>query len=135
MAMPTPSDAAARWVQNTSAAVGRYQDGVKAVTVSPGQAAARQADLWLRNTTAAKSKFAANSAKVGLAEWQDATANKGGQRLAGGVQAAQGNYEQALGKLLPYIGSAVSSLPQRGDLEANITRMTAFVRKMSQYNK
>jgi len=135
MAMPTPSDAAARWVQNTGAAVGRYQDGVKAVTVSPGQAAARQADLWLRNTTAAKPKFAANSAKVSLAEWQEAASTKGGQRLAAGVQAAQGNYEQALGKLLPYIASATSSLPQRGDLEANISRMTAFVRKMSQYSK
>lgn len=134
MAMPSASDAAQRWAANTSAAVPRYQDGIKSVTVSPGQAAARQADLWLRKVTAAKTKFAANAAKVSLQEWQDKAANKGGQRLASGVQAAQGSYEQALSKLLPYIGSAVSSLPARGDLEANINRMTSFVRKMSQYN-
>ncbi len=134
MAMPTPADAAARWVQNTGGATQRYTDGVNAVTVSPGQAAARQADLWAANVAAAKNKFAANSAKVSLEAWKTATVNKGAQRLASGVQAAQGNYEQALGKLLPYISSAVSSLPQRGNLEANIGRMTAFVRKMAQYN-
>src|SRR6266487_3945707 len=131
--MPTPADAAARWIQNTGGATQRYTDGVNAVTVSPGQAAARQADLWAANVAAAKNKFAANSAKVSLEAWKTATVNKGAQRLASGVQAAQGNYEQALGKLLPYISSAVSSLPQRGNLEANIGRMTAFVRKMAQY--
>lgn len=135
MAMPTAADAAARWVQNTGGAVQRYTDGVKSVTVSPGQAAARQADLWARNTAAARNKFAANSAKVTLSDWQNATVTKGGQRLASGVQAAQGNYEQALSKLLPYIESARGSLPARGDIEANITRMTSFVRKMAQYNK
>lgn len=135
MAMPTASDAAARWVQQTGGATQRYTDGVKAVTVAPGQAAARQSELWARNTVAAKSKFATNSAKVSLAEWQDAAANKGAARLASGVTAAQGKYEAALGKLLPYIGSAVAGLPARGDLEANINRMTSFVRKMSQYSK
>jgi len=134
MAMPTPQEAAARWVQNTGGATQRYTDGVNAVTVSPGQAAARQADLWAANVAAAKAKFAANSAKVSLDQWKTATVNKGAQRLASGVQAAQGNYEAALGKLLPYISSAVSSLPQRGNLEANIGRMTSFVRKMAQYN-
>lgn len=133
MAMPTASEAAQRWATNTAGAVQRYTDGVKSVTVSPGQAAARQADVWLAKVTAAKQKFATNAAKVSLAEWQDKTANKGAQRLASGVQAAQGNYEQALGKLLPYIGNLVNSLPRRGDLEANIGRMTAMVRGMAKY--
>lgn len=135
MAMPTAQDAAARWVQNTSGATERYKAGVNAVTVSPGVLAARAVDLWASNTIAAKPKFAANSAKVSAESWKAATAGKGADRLASGVQAAQGNYTAALEKLLPYIGSAVSGLPARGGLEANITRMTQFVRKMSQYNK
>lgn len=135
MVMPSANDVAAKWAQNTGSAVGRYQAGVKAVTVSPGQAAARSADLWLQKVTASKQKFAANAAKVSLADWQNAAAEKGGARLASGVQAAQPTYEQAMGKLLPFIASATSSLPQRGDLEANINRMTSFVRKMSTYNK
>jgi hypothetical protein len=135
MAMPSAQDAAARWVQNTSGATERYKAGVQAVTVSPGTLAARSADLWAVNTAAAKNKFAANSAKVSAEAWKAATAGKGADRLASGVQAAQGNYTAALEKLLPYIQTAVSGLPQRGNLEANITRMTSFVRKMSQYNK
>src|SRR6184192_1360273 len=134
MAMPSATQAAAKWVQNTGAAVPAYQAGVAAVTVSPGQAAARQADLWIRNVTAAKAKFQANSQKVSLSDWQAAASGKGAQGLASGVQAAQGNYEAALTKLLPHIASVVSSLPARGDLEANINRMTQFVRKMSAYN-
>lgn len=135
MAMPSASDAAARWAQNTAGASQRYVDGAKAVTVSPGQAAARQADLWVRNTTAARNKFATNVAKVTLADWQNAVEQKGAARLASGVQAAQSNYEQALGKLLPFIAQTVNSLPQRGDLEANINRATAFIRGMSKYGK
>lgn len=134
MAMPSASDVAAKWAQNTGAATAAYTAGVQAVTVSPGQAAARQAALWARNVAAAQQKFAANSSKVTLADWQAAAAGKGAQRLAGGVQAAQGKYEQQMGKLLPHIAATVASLPARGDLEANITRMTSFVRKMSTYN-
>lgn len=133
MAMPSASDAAAKWQQNTAGATSRYQAGVKAVTVAPGQAAARQANLWLAKVTASRDKWASNTSRVTLAEWQEAAANKGAARLASGVQAAQPRYEQALSKLLPYIGSAVGALPQRGDLEANIGRMTAFVRKMAAY--
>lgn len=135
MAMPTAQDAAARWVQNTSGAVDRYKNGVNAVTVSPGTMAARAADLWATNTAAAKNKFAANSAKVTAEQWKAATAGKGADRLASGVQAAQGNYTQALEKLLPFIQTAVSGLPARGGLEQNIGRMTTFVRKMATYNK
>jgi len=134
MAMPSASDVAAKWAQNTGAATQAYTAGVQAVTVSPGQAASRQAALWARNVAAAQQKFAANSARVTLQDWQAAAAGKGAQRLAGGVQAAQGKYEASMGRLLPHIAATVQALPARGDLEANITRMTQFVRKMSQYN-
>jgi hypothetical protein len=135
MAMPTAAEAAQRWVQNTSGAGQRYTDGVKAVTVSPGVLAARSKDLWLRNTTAAVNKFATNAGRVTLQDWQEAAATKGAARLASGVQAAQGAYEGALSKLLPFIAQTVNALPARGDLEANVNRMTAFVRGMAKYQK
>jgi len=134
MAMPTAQEAAQRWVTATSGATQRYTDGVNAVTVSPGQAAARQADLWAANVAAAKAKFAANSARVSLDQWKTAAVNKGAQRLASGVQAAQDDYTAAMTKLLPFISSAVQGLPARGNLEANINRMTSFVRKMASYS-
>lgn len=134
MAMPSATEVAQRWAQRTGAATDAYTAGVNAVTVSPGAAAARQANVWAANVAAAKAKFAAASARVTLQDWQAAATGKGAARLASGVQAAQSKYEASMTKLLPYVAQAVSSLPARGSLEDNINRMTTFVRTMSKYS-
>jgi len=135
MAMPNAADAAAKWAQNFGSSSQRWADGVNAVTVAPGQLAARQADVWANNTVAAKAKFAANSQSVSLQEWQSTTVTKGQGRLASGAQAAQSKVAEVYGKLFPFISSAVNSLPPRGDLEANINRSAAFARKMATFTK
>jgi hypothetical protein len=133
MAMPTAAEAAAKWATALPAAQQRYIDGVNAVTVSPGALAARAAPLWAANTAAAQSKFARNSAAVSLQSWQQSTATKGAQRLSSGAQAAQGKVETAFARLFPAIQSAVSALPPRGDIEANIARSAAFARAMNKF--
>lgn len=131
--MLSPDQVAAKWAQNTGSATQAYTDGVNAVTVAPGQAAARQADLWANNVAAAKEKYRTNSAKVSLTDWQQAATGKGAARLASGVQAAQPKMQQAMQSLLPYIAQQVNALPARGTLDQNITRMTNFVRGMAKY--
>jgi hypothetical protein len=133
--MLSADQVAAKWAQNTGSAVQAYTDGVNAVTVAPGQAAARAVDLWAQNVAAAKSKYQANSAKVSLADWQASATGKGAARLASGVQAAQPKMQQAMTKLLPYIAQQVNALPARGNLDQNINRMTAFVRGMAKYTQ
>jgi hypothetical protein len=131
--MPTAAEAAQKWATNLPAAQQRYVAGVNAVTVSPGALAARSAATWAANTAAAQQKFARNSAAVTLQSWQQATATKGAQRLSSGAQAAQSKVESTFAKLFPAIQSAVSSLPPRGDIEANIARSAAFARAMNKY--
>lgn len=133
MAMPTAAEAAAKWATNLPAAQQRYIDGVNSVTVSPGALAARAAPTWAANTAAAQTKFARNSAAVTLQTWQQQTTTKGAQRLSSGAQAAQPKVETAFAKLFPAIQSAVSSLPARGDIEANIARSAQFARTMNKY--
>jgi hypothetical protein len=133
MAMPSAAEAAQKWATNLPASQQRYIDGVNAVSVSPGALAARAASTWAANTAAAQSKFARNSAAVSLQSWQQATATKGAQRLSSGAQAAQSKVEQTFAKLFPAIQQAVSSLPPRGDIEANIARSAAFARAMNKY--
>lgn len=133
MAMPSAQEAAQKWATNLPASQQRYVDGVNAVTVSPGALAARSAATWAANTAAAQSKFARNSAAVSLQSWQQATATKGAQRLSSGAQAAQSKVEATFAKLFPAIQQAVSSLPPRGDIEANIARSAAFARAMNKY--
>lgn len=135
MAIPNPSDAAARWVQNFGASGAKWTAGVQAVTVAPGQAAARQKNLWAQNTAAAIDRFAANSAAVSLQQWQQVTVDKGQGRLMSGATAAQSKVEQVFSKLFPYIASQVGALPPRGDLEANIARSAAFARGMAKFTK
>ena len=135
MAMPSAADAAAKWAQNLPAAQQRYVDGVNSVTVAPGALAARAASTWAANTAAAQQKFARNSAAVTLQAWQQQTATKGAQRLASGAQAAQSKVEQTFSKLFPAIQQAVSSLPPRGDIEANIARSAQFARAMNKYRQ
>lgn len=131
MAMPSPADAAARWAQQLGAAGQRYSDGVMAVKVAPGTLAARAADRWAQNTVAAKPAFVANSQRVTLGDWQQASTTKGAQRLASGAQAAQGKMEQALARVFQHINQVVGSLPPRGDIEANINRAAQFARGMN----
>jgi hypothetical protein len=133
MAMPDAATAAAKWAQNFGASGQRWADGINGVTVAPGQLAARQKNLWVQNTAAAADRFAANSAKVSLADWQQTSIAKGQGRLASGAQAAQGKVENAFVRLFPHIASVRSSLPPRGDLEANINRAAAFARGMAKF--
>lgn len=133
MAMPSAAEAAQKWATALPAAQQRYTDGINAVNVAPGALAARAAPTWAANTAAAQSKFARNSAAVSLQAWQQAATTKGAQRLSSGAQAAQGKVEATFAKLFPAIQSAVSSLPPRGDLEANIARSAAFARAMNKF--
>jgi hypothetical protein len=131
--MPSASDAAASWAQRFGASGPKWTAGVQAVTVAPGALAARAKALWLQNVTAAADRFAANSAKVTLQDWQTATVTKGAPRLASGAAASQAKVEAAFAKLFPAIQAAVNSLPPRGDIEANINRSAMFARTMNKY--
>lgn len=133
MAMPSSTDAAARWAQNFGASGQRWAQGVQGVTVAPGQLAARAKNLWAQNTAAAVDRFAANSARVSLQEWQQTTVSKGQPRLASGAQAAQPKVEAVFAKLFPFIQNTVNSLPPRGDIEQNINRAAQFARTMHTY--
>lgn len=133
MAIPTAEEAAAKWASNLGASTSRIQAGVQAVTVAPGQSAARQKALWVQKVAASQNKWATNVAAVSLASWQNDTINKGIPRIASGATAAQPKMQQFMGRLLPYISNQVNALPARGDLEQNINRMTTFVRGMSKF--
>lgn len=132
--MATASGAAAQWAQRLAQSGPKITDGVQSTKVAPGAAAARQADVWLQNTTNAKTKWQQNVASVSLSDWQNAMTTKGIPRIAAGATAAQPKFEAFMAKALPYIENLKGTLPARGDLEANIARSAAFARGMSKFN-
>ncbi len=127
-----PAAVAARWAQGLAGATQKISEGVSAVQVAPGQAAARQMDVYLANVTAAAPKWRAKVAAVSLQDWQQAMISKGVPRISSGATAAQGKFQAVMTQLLPQIDRVVSSLPPRGNLDQNIARATAFMRGMSQ---
>lgn len=130
----TADQIAQKWAQNLGAAGDRIKDGVQSVAVAPGQAAAAQKQVWVQNTTSAADKWASRTAAVTKEEWQDAMINKGLARIGAGAQAAQPKFVTFMGKLLPHIDQVKRTLPARGNLEANINRMTAFTRGMAKFS-
>lgn len=131
MAGLTPDQIAQKWANNLGSSTAQIQAGVQAVTVAPGQAAARQKAVYLANVQQSVDKWAANTAAVSLNDWQQAMVNKGVQRIASGASAAQPRMAQVMTQLLPQIESIKSSLPARGSLDQNINRMVQFARGMS----
>jgi hypothetical protein len=129
----TPDQIAAKWAQNLGQSTQRIQDGVQSVTQAPGLAAAAQKTTWVQNTTSSADKWASNTAKVTLGEWQQAMIEKGLQRVASGATAAEPKFNAFMGRLLPHIDSVKRSLPARGNLDANINRMVAFTRGMAKF--
>lgn len=127
------ADIAAAWAAGLQRSGDKITAGVQSTTVAPGQAAARQKQVWLANTQAAADKWAKNTAAVTLQDWQEAMTSKGIPRIAAGATAAVPRFAAFMGNLLPHIERTKAGLPARGDLEANINRMTQFVRGMAKF--
>jgi hypothetical protein len=130
-----PAASAKKWAQNTAASSQAIIDGANRVTVAPGVAAARQADVWAQNTAAAKDKFKANVGKVGLQEWQQSMATKAAPRVAAGAAAAEDKMQAFLGHFLPFVEQKVAALPARGTLDQNIQRSVLLQRALATYKR
>ena len=121
-----PTDAAQSWVNGMNAAGPKYIAGVQAVKTAPGQLAAARAPFWASQVAQSQNKFAANSAKVTLASWQNSAATKGAPRLGSGATAAQDKFASFMTNFIPKLSTIVNSLPQGGSYAANIQRFTAY---------
>jgi hypothetical protein len=124
-----------KWSTNLNAAGTYIKNGVNAVTVAPGQAAAAAQDRFLAGVTQAvqNGKWARNVSAVSLQQWQSAMINKGIPRIAQGTAQAVQTKGPAIDTLLANVSAAqaaIASLP-KGGIEQGIARATAFMRAMS----
>lgn len=122
-----PTVVAQRWVNGMTNSGEAWKAGVNAVSVAPGAAAARKADLWLQKVQASKPKWQANVAAVSLQSWKDDMLTKGGPRIASGATAAQSKFADFMSFLLPKIDTIKQGLPERGTFEQNKARAMQFM--------
>jgi len=137
MAMKNAAQVAQKWSQNLAGATQAITNGVNAVTVAPGQAAAAQAQVAGANYAAkiADGSWAAAVAAVPLSTWQQAMIKKGLPNLANGAAMGQTKMQNFMNQLLPHVQQAVASLPPRGTKQQNRQRMLAFSDAMMNFKK
>lgn len=125
----------AKWARNASSAKQSMEDGVRAVTIAPGQRAAARKAEYVAGVEAAADKWAQRVASVSLSDWQQAMLTKGVGRVAAGVQAAQSKFAAFMAQLLPYaerVKQLVAQMP-KGTLEDGLRRAEAAIRAMSEF--
>jgi hypothetical protein len=127
------AQAAQDWVNGLSAKTGKMQASAQAVTVAPGQAAARQKAAYLQGVQSSVDTWARNVAAVSREDWINAYVTKGIPRVASGASAAQARMTAVFDKLLPYIERGKSTLPARGTFEQNKQRVSAWMDYMHAY--
>lgn len=127
MAGATPDTAAQRWVEGLGRAGDKIRSGVQAVTVSPGQAAARQKSAYLAGVQAKADTWARRVSAVPLSDWQNSMTTKGIDRIGSGAAAAQPKFQTFMAKFLPAVQAAKAALPPRGSYEQNKARANAMM--------
>lgn len=130
--MPTADQAAKSWASGFGGSAQKWQDGVNAVTSPPGVAAAAASDRYMAGVQASLPKYQANVAKVTLGEWKNACVTKGAGRFMSGAQVGQAKYQAKIAPVLSAIGQIRDGLPPRGDINANIQRMTQMAMGLHQ---
>ncbi len=129
------AEAAEKWRNRTAAAAPDYVRGIERVERAPGVEAARAADAYLYGVQSNVRKFQQKVAAVSLDEWKAASVEKGGQRLAGGVQAAVGKMESFMEDVLPHIDRGrqqLASMP-KVTIEDAQARAAFWIRHMASF--
>lgn len=140
MATKTAEQVSQKWLTNFSASQTEMQNGVAAVTIAPGQAAAAKFQKWINalNDPNVQAKWKRNVQIGGaLGPWQAAMNNYGIARAIQGAQQKQAKYTNAMESLLPYIYQLRQQVRQMDDSTtvAREARMIAFIRGMRNYQR
>jgi hypothetical protein len=140
MAIKTPQQAAAKWLAGMQNSTTAMQEGVAAVTVAPGTAAANAKQKWIMAMTSQKvqDKWARNVAIGGsLSNWQNAMNTYGINRATQGAQQKQDKYSSAITSVLEYearLQQQVKAMPSVTPQD-RINRMLAWVNGMANYQR
>lgn len=135
--MANVQDVVQKWTRNMTAAIPTIKAGVMAVTTSPMEKAAQAAQLYAQRVqdSVNNGTYQAGLRSVSLQEWQALTADKGTQRIAQGVQAAQSKVAAFQAQLQPYtdrVKQTVAQMPKGSPSDAD-ARMLAAVNMMRQF--
>lgn len=137
MKQMTSQQIADKQVSRAAAAVGEYVNGVKAVTVSPTEEAAKNLQKAAMNYQDAVSsgRMEKRLRAVSKDDWIKATVEKGQSRYASGVAASKGKVVAFYDKFLPVLqrtSAEVNAMPST-TFEDSMNRMLHNARKLHEF--
>lgn len=125
--MKTAQQAQTNWTGASSRASTAWNDGIQATTKDQAALAAAAQPRWLAGVqdAAANNRFANGVTRRGTPYWKSQSQAKAGNYTTG-YAAGANNFGSAIGKILNAEANIVSSLPARGDINANLQRSAQF---------
>lgn len=129
--MKTAAQAAANWAQSAGRAATEYQTGIENYSGDWAGATTRQQAVLVSNWTQAvnSGRWAQGVQNVGTNGWKQRTVAKIGN-YSTGFTAGASRQATAIAKILSAEANIVSSLPPRGDYNANKARASSFMDQM-----
>jgi hypothetical protein len=135
----SPQQVASKWSRNLGQASQSIAEGVRGVTESPTEKAAREAQRYVDgvNRAVQDGKWQSALRGVTLEEWREKMLTKGVQRIASGAQASQSKFEKFMADFLPHVeaGQRMLANMPKGDLASNIQRMIAMTEHLAKFRK
>lgn len=131
--MKTAAQAAANWSGASGRAQTAWNEGIQSTTKDQAALAAAAQPRWLQGVqdAAANNRFANGVTRRGTSYWKSQSQAKAGN-YATGYTAGASNYQASAQKILSAEANIVSSLPPRGDINANLQRSQQFALAMHQ---
>lgn len=133
----TADEVAAKWQRNLTASIVTIKAGVDAVTVAPGELAAKKKESWVNRLAdaAVQDKWERNVRAVSLSDWKDKMSTKGVARIADGAKGAVPKVTRFMEQLLPVaarVKAACAAMP-KGTLEEGIARARKAIEMMHEF--
>jgi hypothetical protein len=130
----TAQQARENWVAGMGNAGAKYEQGVRSVSVAPGQRAAQKKDKYLQGVQASVDTWARRVAAVDLGTWQNAAVNAS-SRLGTAASEKAGKYESNVTPVFAHMDSVLATVDNMPDntLDQRIAKSGAFARGMAAY--
>lgn len=126
-----------KWQTRLTGSTAEIQAGIQRVTQAPGQAAVAKKQKWVNNVTASQEKWARNTGRVSLQDWQRAALDVGVPRIAQGAQAKVGKVEAFMNDFIPHLErgqAAVKAMPD-DTFEGRVQRAVAMMRHNASFKR
>lgn len=134
--MDSAADVAKRWAARTAAETGKWESGVRNVSVSPTELAAQNVNAQVAGVqrAAASGKTERALRRVSKEEWVRRTTAKR-DRLASGTQEAIPRMQAYMSEALPVIARIRAEVKAMdgSSREARMARAMAFMQKMAEF--